>query len=142
MRAEFAAFKAALSEPAILAGKVETTVRVTTNNELVRANYVIVFPSVPVLDDARYTVLQDRDSTRELEYDVRVVAVDADGVLLLADAVMGQMLGRVLTVAGRVCDPIRMPQDNVEEGAVSFDSKARLFMLDMTFRFTSRRLAS
>lgn len=139
MRAEFAAFKAALGEPAILAGKVETTIRVTATGDPVRANYVIAFPAVPQLDDQRYTAVQLFESTRDLEYDVRVVAVDGDGVLLLAEAVVKQLLNRVLIVSGRMCDPIRMPTDNVEEGRVEYDKAARLFYIDMTFRFISRR---
>lgn len=139
MKAEFAAFKTALGEPAMLAGKVETAIRVTATGDPVRTNYVIAFPAVPQFDDQRYTAVQIFESTRELEYDVRAVAVDADGVLLLGEAVVKQMLNRVLTVSGRVCDPVRMPTDNVEEGRVEYDKTARLFYIDMTFRFVSRR---
>lgn len=137
MRAEYNAFRAALSEPSQLAGKVETSMRVT-NGEYVRANYVVAYPGVPGLDDVRYTSSQRFDSTRTFEIDVRFVAVDADGVMILVEAAMKHLLNRVLQVAGRVCDPIWL-LPGVEENNLDYDKTARLFFLDTTFSFVSRR---
>lgn len=140
MRAEFNAFKAALSEPAQLAGKVDTSVRVTTAGEAVRTNYVIAFPAAVGYDDERYTASQRFGSTRMCEFDVRFVAVDADGVLILAEAAMKHLLNLTLTVPGRVCDPIWVDR-GVQSERVKFDRTARLFYLDVTYEFKSRSAA-
>ncbi len=137
LRAHFAAFKSRLEGHSLLAGKVDTAVRVS-NGSPVRANYVVAFPDVPDrLDDARYTASQRATSTATFSFDVRVVATSADGVLLFADAVVAQLVGHSLTVAGRVCDPMRLVE-GVEEGRVEFDRTSELFYLDVSFRFVSR----
>lgn len=140
MRAEYDAFLARVRAHPLLSNKTDTVVRTDSGGTPVRANYVVVSPAVPDgLDDDRYTVLQSVDSNRFLSFDVRVVAVDADGLLMLVDAVMSQMIGHTLEVAGRHCGPIRMSTDAVEEGTVRFDRDARLFYVDMSFEFWSRR---
>lgn len=140
MRAEYNAFVARIKAHPQLANKTDTVVRLNTDGSPIRANYLVAFAAVPAgLDDNRYTALQDVNSTRELSFDVRVVAVDADGLLLLVEALMGQLIRHTLTVPGRVCDPIRMATDGVEEGRVEYDRTARLFYVDLSFEFTSRR---
>lgn len=140
MRAEYTAFLARLRAHTMLSNKTDTVVRLDGSGNAVRANYIIAFPAVPDgLGDDRYTALQAVDSDRFLSFDVRVVAVDADGVLLLAEAVMAQMIGHVLDVSGRRCEPIRLATDGVEEGTVQFDRTARLFYLDVSLEFMSRR---
>ena len=139
MRAEFNAFKTCLAAHTILSGKVDTVVRLNTDGSPVRTNYVIATPSVPDrLDDGRFTAPQQADSDRLLTFDVRTVAVDSDGVLLLTEAVITQVVGHELTVPGRRCERIRLVE-GVEEGRVEFDRTARLFYVDMSFRFVSRR---
>lgn len=139
MRAEFSAFVALLRAHPMLANKTDTVVRLTSGGEAVRANYIVAFPAIPDdLGDKRYLALQSVDSDRFLSFDVRVVAVDADGVLLLTEAVM-QAIGKTLEVPGRRCDPIRMATDAVEEGTVKFDKTARLYYVDMSLEFWSRR---
>lgn len=138
MRAEFNVFKAALGEPSQLAGKVETTVKVDASNNPVRTNYVIAYPEAPAFDDGRFTGVQTFDSTRLIENKVRFVAVDADGVMILAEAGFKHMVNRVLTVAGRVCDAIRVDTEG-ELGQVEYDRASRLFFMDVVFMFTSRR---
>lgn len=138
MRAEFNAFKTELGVPAQLAGRVDTTVKLDASNNPVRTNYVIAYPDVPTFDDARFMGVQTFDSTREVEYKVRFVAVDADGVLILAEAGMKHMVNLVLTVPGRVCDAIRVDAQG-ELGRVEFDRASRLFFMDVVFMFTSRR---
>lgn len=138
MRAHFAAFRSRLEGHTILAGKVETAVRIT-NGTPVRANYAVAFPAAPDrLGDDRFTSTQHGDSNAEYTNDVRLVATSADGVLLLADAAMEQMIGHVLVVAGRKCDPIRLVE-GVEEGRVEYDRTADLYYIDLSFRFWSRR---
>lgn len=138
MRAEFTAFKTRLAAHSLLSGKVFDAVRLTDSGEVVRANYVVVRPAGPDrLSDARYAGLQAPASKRRFTFDVRVVAVDADGVLLLAEAAVAQMVGYSLTVTGRRCDPIGLVE-GVEE-AFEFDRTTRLHWVDLSFRFWSRR---
>lgn len=140
MRAEFSAFVARLRAHTMLANKTDTVVRLTTGGEPVRANYIVASPGIPdSLGDDRYTAPQRPDSNRFLSFDVRVVAVDADGVLQLVDAVIEQTVNQVLTVTGRRCDPMRLATDAVEEGTVKYDRTARLFYVDLSIEFWSRR---
>lgn len=138
MRAEYTAFKSRLEGHPLLSGKVSTAVRFANGNP-VRTNYVVAYPSAPDrLDDERYTAAPSASSERTLTYDVRVVAVDADGVLLLAEAVVAQVVGHRLSVSGRVCDPMWLVP-GVEEGRVEYDKTTDLYYLDMSFRYVSRR---
>ena len=140
MRAEFNAFVARLRAHPQLANKTDTVVRLTAGGEAVRANYIVAFPAIPDdLGDKRYLALQSIESNRFLSFDVRVVAVDADGVLMLTEAVMEQTIRHVLEVPGRRCDPIKMATDAVEEGTVKFDKAARLYYVDLSLEFWSRR---
>lgn len=137
MLAHFLAFKALLLAVSVLANKVFSNVRVT-NGQPVRANYVVLFPDGPAdLDDNRWTALQRVDSRARYRYDVRVVAVDADGLLMLADAVMS-LIGKIPVVSGRRCDPVSLVP-GVEEGKGRFDPVTDLHYLDLSFEFRSRR---
>jgi hypothetical protein len=139
MLAHFLAFKALLVAVSVLANKVFSNVRVT-NGQPVRANYVVLFPDGPAdLDDNRLTALQRVDSRARYRYDVRVVAVDADGLLMLADAVMS-LIGKIPNVTGRKCDPVSLVP-GVEEGKGRFDPVTDLHYLDLSFEFVSRRAA-
>lgn len=139
MRAEFAAFRALLEEAPILAGKVWPVVR-KNGDEPVRVNYVVAKSSKPDrLSDDRFMSVPEFASDRRFTYDVRVVAVDADGLDTLGEAVLRQLVGRWLPVSGRVCGPVRLVED-VEEGD-GYDRTADLFYRDMSFRFWSRRAA-
>lgn len=137
MRPHFNAFKALLVAVSILANKVYSNVRMT-NGAPVRSNYIVLFPDGPnLLDDARYMAGQAVDSTSKWRYDIRVVAVDADGLLLLADAVLS-IIGKAPAVEGRTCDPVSLVP-SVEEGKARHDPVTDLHYLDMSFQFTSRR---
>lgn len=139
MLAEFTAFRERLAAHQLLIGKVETAVRLSKGNEPVRANYVIAFPAAPdIVADNRYTAAPDPDADARYTWDVRVVGVDADGVMLLADAVKDQLVGHTLTVPGRRCEPIEYVEP-VEEGW-GRDNTLRLEWVDMSFRFWSRRV--
>ena len=137
MRAHFNAFKALMTAVSILANKIFTNVRVTAGSP-VRANYVVLYPDGPdELEDNRYLARQSVDSKSRWRYDVRIVAVDADGLLLLADAVLS-LVGKVPLVDGRRCDPVSLVP-GVEEGKGRYDSVTDLHYLDLSFEFWSRR---
>lgn len=138
MRAEFAAFKTRVAAHSMLSNKTDTVVRLKADGTPVRTNYVVLTPGIPDLDDDRYTAPQVVESKRICRYDTRIVAVDVDGLLLLTEALHTQLIGATLTVSDRTCDPIRL-LPGVEEGRVQFDRTARLFYLDETYEFVSRR---
>lgn len=139
MRAEYNALVARLRTHPVLANKVDTIVKVDADGSPVRTNYVVAAPAVPFdLDDRRYTAPQRFASARFLSNDVKVVAVDAEGLLLLAEAVQSHLIGHVLTVTGRTCDPIRLSTDELEEGDVKYDAAARLYYVTLTFEFWSK----
>ena len=141
MIGEWVAFKAWCNH-GILAGKLDTTIRVKSTGEAVRENYVVLWASAPGrLVNDRLTAAQDPDADRLITYDVRAVAVDDDGVMLLADAVIRRCVGHALTVPGRACDPMGLVE-GVEEGRVEYDRATRLYYLDLSLRFWSRRSAA
>lgn len=136
MRAHFNAFRALLVAVSILSNKVFSNVRIT-NGAPVRANYVILFPDGPAeLGDGRLTSPQRAVSRAKYRYDVRIVAVDADGLLLLADAVLS-LIGAVPVVDGRDCTPVVLVP-GVEEGKGRYDSVTDLHYLDMSLEFWSQ----
>jgi hypothetical protein len=135
VRPHFNAFKALLVAVSILANKVFSNVRVT-NGQPVRANYVVLFPDGPADFQLRFTERQNLGARTRWRYDVRVVAVDADGLLLLADAVMS-LIGAVPVVEGRTCDPVRLVP-GVEEGKGRYDPVTDLHYLDLSFEFWSQ----
>lgn len=140
MHVHFLAFKALMLAVAGLSNKVFSNVRRTPGGELIRENYVVLFPDAPDdLDDVRYSARQSINSRSRWRYDVRVVAVDADGLLMLADAVMS-VIGKVPVVSGRRCDPVSLVP-GVEEGKGRFDPVTDLHCLDLSFEFVSRRAA-
>lgn len=137
MLAHFTAFKALLLAVSVLAERVFSNVRLT-NGQPVRENYVVLFPDAPAdLNDNRFMALQRVDSRSRWRYDVRIVAVDADGLLMLADAVMS-LVGKTPNVAGRRSEPVALVP-GVEEGKGRFDPVTDLHYLDLSFEFWSRR---
>ena len=137
MRAEFAAFKARMEASTVLAGKVVPVAR-RDKDGLVRANYVVARTSAPdTIDAYRLTVVNTFASDRRFTWDVRAVAVDPDGLNVLTEAVLGQLVGHRLMVSGRECSPIVLVP-NVE-GDDGYDSSADLFFRGMSLRFWSRR---
>lgn len=136
MLAHFLAFKALMVSVAVLSNKVFANVRVTAGQP-VRANYVVLFPDAPAdLGDGRLTSLQRVGSRARYRYDVRIVAVDAEGLLMLADAVMS-LIGKVPNVSGRSCTPTQLVP-GVEEGRGRFDSVTDLHYMDLSFQFWSQ----
>lgn len=136
MRAEFAAFKARMEASPILAGKVVPIAR-RDKDGLVRANYVVARSSAPdTIDANRFTAVNVFGSDRRFTWDLRAVAVDFDGLNLLTEAALTQLVGHQLVVAGRVCSPIVLVP-NVE-GDDGYDASADLFFRGMSLRFWSR----
>lgn len=137
MLAHFNAFRALLLAVTVLVGKVYDNVRVSSGQP-VRANYIFLFADSPAeLGDDRFLARQRVDSKSTWRYDVRIVAVDAEGLLMLADAVMS-VVGAVPMVSGRRCDPVSLVP-GVEEGKGRFDPVTDLHFLDLSFQFVSRR---
>ena len=139
MRAEYAAFKARLEESPILAGKVFPVAR-RDKGTLVRANYVVAQTSAAdeIHTDA-LTYVSTATADTQYTWDVRVVAVDHDGLNLLTEAVLGQLVGHRLVVAGRACSPI-VHVPNVERND-GYDTTVELFFRSMSMRFWSRPTA-
>ncbi|WP_311257340.1 hypothetical protein [Microbacterium sp. WCS2018Hpa-9] len=135
MRAHFNAFRALLIAVSILSNKVFSNVRIT-NGTPVRANYVILFPDGPADFQLRFMEHQNLAARTRWRYDVRIVAVDADGLLLLADAVLS-LIGAVPIVDGRRCDPVKLVP-GVEEGKGRYDSVTDLHYLDLSFETWSQ----
>lgn len=135
MRAHFNAFRALLVAVSVLSNKVFSNVRIT-NGTPVRANYVILFPDGPADFQLRFTEQQNLNARTRWRYDVRIVAVDADGLLLLADAVLS-LIGAVPVVDGRDCTPVKLVP-GVEEGKGRYDSVTDLHYLDLSLEFWSQ----
>ncbi|GAA4762619.1 hypothetical protein [Microbacterium gilvum] len=135
LRAHLAALRAVLEAVALLAGKLHTAVRTTTDGVLVRENYLVVTPTMPAVRANRHTARQRIDGRSRWRFDVRVVAVTSDGVLLLTDAVRSAV-GAVPVVAGRACTAITVV-DPVEDGRVIHDRTSDLYYLDLTLEFWS-----
>lgn len=136
MLAHFLAFKALLTAISVLSNKVYANVR-TASGQPVRANYIVLFPDAPAdLGDGRLTSLQRAGSRARYRYDIRIVAVDADGMLGLADAVMS-LIGSVPNVSGRACTPVQLVP-GVEEGRGRFDAVTDLHYMDLSLEFWSQ----
>lgn len=137
MKLEFTAFKARMEASPILAGRVHPIVRKNEDGPI-RTNYVVAKSSKPDRhEDGRLTGVDVFESDRRFTYDVRVVTVDADGLDVLGEAVVKQLLGQSLSVTNRACSPMKLVED-VEEGD-GYDRTADLFYRDFSFRFWSRR---
>lgn len=136
--AHYEAFFARLNADSMLAGKGADSVKLTTGNEAVRANYWILYASTPGdLDDERYTAEQRADSKAVYRYDFRAVGTTREAVLTFVDRANGQAIGYRLSVSGRECDAVHLLPE-VEGGRVQYDRETRLFYLDQTYEFTSR----
>lgn len=122
----------------ILSDKVHDVVRLTPTGDPVRANYLVVTIDLPTPNDDRFTALQRIDGKAAYRFDVRTVATTQGAVLLLAQTARERLLTHVLSVPGRVCDPLRLV-DPVEEGRIRFDRTAQLFYVDETWEVVSRR---
>jgi len=134
----YAAVKARLELNTLLSARVSPSARLDSAGALVRSNYVIVFPTPPVvLDDARFSKPQAVDSDATFLLDVKVVAVDALGCALLTDAVLTQMVGHQLVISGRVCTPAKLDSTSIVRPDNSISPP--LFYTDLSFEIISRR---
>lgn len=104
----FDAIKARLTQHQILATKVFDVARTGTAG-LLRENYVILAGGIPVaVDDERYTAVPVPDSKSDYEYRTRAVGTTPAAVRMFLDAVLTQLVGHRLVVAGRECTPLRV----------------------------------
>lgn len=132
----YAAFRDHIRAVPSLTNRVYSDVRLN-GDQPVRDNYVVLYPATPsTLHDDRYMIGQSVDSAAEYEFDVRAIAIDADGALMVADAVTGQVIGHRLIVAGRTCTRMRLVESSKR---AQWDRKADLHYIDMTFQFRSQR---
>ena len=126
-----------LTANAALSGKVFDSVRVTPAGEAIRENYAVIMSVLPVsLDDERFTARQALESSGDVAVDIRVAATSASGLRWWVDAVTTQLVGAVLTVSGRVCEPIRW---DLPATPGRYDPTPRLHWQDIEFLFMSRR---
>jgi len=134
----YAAVRAKIEEDTLLLGLISDTIRLTEDKKYSRETYIVLGGGPPeVLDDARLAKGQDPDSDAEYVYDVRIVAVDADGARKVCDRVVAQLVGARLQVEGRRCDPIRLSHAD----PVDFETSVRppLAVIDLEFTLYSRR---
>ncbi|MBC8726060.1 hypothetical protein F6X37_32350 [Paraburkholderia sp. 31.1] len=136
MRAEFAAFKARISSHPVLSGKVHDVIRRTDSGTPIRANYVAVSYGRPDRLEGRYTQIVTAGNDRRYTWDVKVVAVNPDGLAILMEAVLDQMLGHELAVDGRKCTPITVVPD-VDDNS-GYDRTTDLYYDTVSLRFWSR----
>ena len=138
MRTHYAAVKARLEASTVLAGKVYNTLAKKADGTFITTSYVILYGGTPdSLDDERLSSVQSIDSDAEYIYTVRSVSSTADAALATADVAAAQLIGVVLTVSGRVCNPILLD----DGGVVEMDSSLSppLFFLDNAFLLKSSR---
>lgn len=128
--------KGRLVEHILLAGRVNDAVRTESAGNVVRDNYVVLNTSLPGFAESRLTSDQSPAGDQDLEFRVRVVAVDLAGLYLLMDAVSVQFVGHHLTVDGRSLTALRRT-DFPEPG---YDYTARVFFQDAYFEATSSRV--
>lgn len=133
----YSAVKSRLELNPVLAGKVHPSARLEADGDLVRSNYVILYPPPPILDDGRVTKAQDINSDATFMVDGKVVAVDALGCAFLADAVLAQMVGHKLVLSGRRCDPAKL--DDMDKVRPDNSVSPPLFFCDISFEIVSRR---
>ena len=134
MKAHYDALKARIELAPTLTGKVDSSVRIKVPGEVVRDNYVVLWPTGPDdLGDGRFTGVQRAQSRARYRYDVRAVAVDANGCMLLAQAILDQTVGHTLTVDGRACRPCRLD----ECGRVQHDKTVNLYFQDLVIEVLS-----
>lgn len=115
------AMKAWLEGEPALTGKVHAAALVSSTGVIVRDTYVILFGGPPdSLESGRLAAPQRIDSDAEYLYPARCVSTTPSGALAVAAKVLGRAVGAVLTVPGRVCQPIRLddsgpvtPDDNI-----------------------------
>lgn len=127
--------KALLTAHTLLAGKVNDAVRTEVSGNVVRDNYVVLNTSLPGFVESRLTSDQSPDGDQDLEYFVRVVAVDLAGLYLHMDAVNAQFVGRRPTVGGRTLTALR----RTEFPEPDYDYTARVHFQDAYFEAKSSR---
>lgn len=133
--AEYAAVEAQLEADSALV--VRDTVY-DPAGAIVRGSYVVLFGGSPDdLDDDRFSNVPDLNSKAEYVYTTRSVSTTPDGVRAVQTHVFTQLVGTVLTVTDRKCDPLRHTHgDDIQADA---SVKPPLFYADDEWTLVSRR---
>ncbi|MEO5920612.1 MAG: hypothetical protein ABIQ01_05655 [Pseudolysinimonas sp.] len=134
----FAAVRTLLVAGPNLANRVFDTARVDAQGQLIRDTYAVLFGGTPDdRDDDRNTAPQQVDSTAEYVYTTRSVSITADGARKVADQVAAALIGKVATVTGRRCDPLRQTLGGDAEPDRSVTPP--LYYIDDEYTLVSRR---
>jgi hypothetical protein len=121
-----------------LTDRVFDTARVDAQGQLIRDTYAVLYGGSPdELDDKRFTAPQQVSSRAEFVYPVRSVSITPDGARKLADKVSSRLVGGVVTVEGRSCDPMRLTLG----GGVETDRSVTppLYFIDDEYTLVSTR---
>jgi hypothetical protein len=132
----FTALKARIESGTGMTGRVYDTVRVGADG-LIRDNYVVLRSPVPVsIPQDRFTKIQTFADTVDFDCDIRVVGVSPQAVRLVLDRVQTQLVGHLLTVAGR--QPAKVTTEG--GGTVKEDQSVKdfLYYADLTAEWVSR----
>ena len=134
IREHFAAVKARIETDTALAGKGYDSVRLDGTGGLVRETYWILYGGgMDELDDNRFTSVQRANSRADLTYTVRAVANTADLVRSVTAKASAKLVGFVPVVAGRKCDPIRMPPGGMDDVEDDNSVKPPMFYQDTEY---------
>lgn len=102
----------------------------------VSGNYLVLTVTIRGYAGERNTSPEVVAGDYSVEFQWRVVTVDAGGLVDLVDALRTQFVGQRLEVAGRACSPFASDMDDAR-----YDSNTRLFYQDIYFDTVSSRAA-
>lgn len=131
----FEAFKGAIPSPV---AAHDTIVPTLSDGEVLRASYSVLYDvgADDPPDDDRYTAAQRAESKVTWRYVVKSVGVTPFAARAVDSAVAKGVVGAVLTVSGRKCDPIELD----EVGPVKEDTSISppLYFIESDYLLTSR----
>lgn len=110
------------------------------DGQVVRESYFILFDLGPdELEDDRHTANQSPDSNLTHRVLLRSTGLSAKAARHLTDAGVGALVGEVITVEGRVCDPIMCDPGSFSAVKRDTDVSPPLYFRDVEFTVMSRR---
>lgn len=133
--AHFAGFLALLGPPL---DSHDTMVPLNTDGTIRRASYVVAHDlgADDPPDDERYTKRPDAASKVTYRYVTKAVGTTPFAAREVDDKVAAQVVGEVLEVAGRVCDPI--VRDEVGDMKQDTDTSPPLYFIESDYLVTSK----